>query len=70
MDQAGDVVVRADEQSGRIREGTVVFDDGSVNVAMRGDDGKVLDTLQEVARDAARSWIRGQEPVWVGSYRL
>jgi hypothetical protein len=47
-----------------------VLDDCGVNVPVRGNDGEVLDTLQEVARDAARSWIRGQEPVWVGSNRL
>ena len=70
VDQAGDVVVRADQQRRRIGEGRVVLDDCGVNVAVRGNDGQVLDALQQAARDAARSGIRGQEPVWVGSNRL
>lgn len=63
-------MVRADEQGGRIGERSVVLDDGGVNVAVRGNNGEVLDALKEVARDAARSWIRWEEPVWVGSNRL
>jgi predicted RNA-binding protein Jag len=47
-----------------------VLDDCGVNVPVRGKDGQVLDALQEVARNAARSGIRGQEPVWVGCNRL
>jgi hypothetical protein len=39
-------------------------------VPVRGNDGKVLDALQEFARNASRSGIRGQEPVWVGGNRL
>ncbi len=70
VDQAGDVVVRADQQRCRVRKGGVVLDDSGVNVPVRGNDGEVLDALQEVARNAARSGIRGQEPVWVGGNRL
>jgi predicted RNA-binding protein Jag len=39
-------------------------------VPVRGNDGKVLDALQEIARNAAGSWVSGQEPVWVGGNRL
>jgi hypothetical protein len=47
-----------------------VLDDCGVNVPVRGNDGEVLDALQEVTRNAARSGISGQEPVWVGGNRL
>ena len=70
VDQPGDVVVRADQQRCRVREGGVVLDDGGVNVPVRGDDGEVLDPAQQFARNAARSGIRGQEPVGVGGNRL
>jgi hypothetical protein len=63
-------MVRADEERCRVRERRVVLDDGGVNVAVRGDDGEVLYTRKEVTRNAARSWVGGQEPVWVGSNRL
>jgi hypothetical protein len=70
VDQAGDVVVRADQQRGGIRKRGVVFDDGCINVAVRRNDGEVLDPLQQRAGNTARSGIRGEEPVGVGGNRL
>lgn len=62
---AGDVMVRADQQCCWVRERSVLLDDGGFNMAVRGDDGQVLNTLKRGPRDAAHPGICGREPIRV-----
>ena len=60
MQQPGDVVVRSDEQRGRIQERLVVEQQPRIDVPVRGDDRLVLHGLVEPPGDRADARIRRQ----------
>src|SRR5690606_6284627 len=60
-----DVVVRGDEQRGRVAEGLVVEQEARIDVPVGRDDRLVLLELVEAARDLAGGGGRGQESVGV-----
>jgi hypothetical protein len=59
MNEPGDVVVRADQQRCRIREGRIFVQDSGVHVAVRRNDGQVINKFQEPARDLSDAGLSG-----------
>lgn len=70
MDQAGNIMIRRDQEGGRIREGQVLFNDRGIDVAVRGDDRKARHEGVQRAGYLPYGGIRGKEPIRMGCYRI
>ena len=65
VEHAEHVVVRGEQQAGRIREGHVVREPFRVGMPVRADDGQVFDELVQRARDGPRVRISGKKPIGI-----
>ena len=65
VQDAAQVVVGADDQGRRVREGGVVDEHLRVEVAVRGDDGQLLDVVEQPACDLPDTRVGRQQPVGV-----
>ena len=63
VQHAKDVVVRRDQQVGRVGEGRVLREPGRVAVAVRADDRKVGDSPVKLPREDADRMIGGEQAV-------
>ena len=62
-EHAEDVVIRGDEELGRVRKGIVFCKPARVRMTMRADDRQILHAFVKAARNAADTGFNGEQSV-------